>query len=159
MSNDTQLGRGPRKVLAAIEDWRAKFEGGSIRVRGIRQPQLEAGERLAVRIPGVGAGGSGQGLAQGFLWATDRRAFIHGNRPDDIRREWRWEDLDAVSVTQDWNGVRLSRGGNVDVVTSRTRARPTLRKLGTWLKVEGAFVVAQDRADEWLRELPDRLPH
>jgi hypothetical protein len=157
MSSDTQLDRGSRKVLAAIKDWRVKFEGGSVRVRGIRQPRLEPGERLAVRIPAVGAGGSGQGRTRGFLWVTDRRAFILGNRPDDIRREWRWEDLDAVRVTPDWNGVRLSRGGNVDVITSRTGGRPTPRRLGTWLKVEGGFALAQNRADEWLRELPDRL--
>lgn len=146
------------QVFEAITAWRQKFEAGELQLRGRRQPKLDPGERLAVRIFSVGAmerdlrqhpseweprPGSPafwkfwSGKSMGTAVATSQRLLIlnRQSRESDwcTVREWHWDDLYAVSVIPGWTGVALRPSADAvtgDVVASEWNrwSIPDLRK-------------------------------
>ncbi len=158
----TGLGRTERAALAALETWRTKFEIGALKPRMLWPPPLQDGERFGGWIAGIAATGSGYGPARGAVLFTDRRAFLstgHRRRPRDFKpaHEWRWADVDSVIVMPRRAGVRLSGGGNEDVLANTVVKHPSPRRGVQWLQVQGAFALAQGRSDLWLREVAERL--
>ncbi|MGO9752708.1 MAG: hypothetical protein ACLP8S_08915 [Solirubrobacteraceae bacterium] len=156
------LGRTERAALAALETWRTRFEIGALKPRMLWPPPLQDGERFGGWIAGVGVAGSGYSVARGAVFFTDRRAFLStGRRQRASRftpaREWPWAEVDSVVVSGRRTGVRLSCGGNDDVLTNALTNRPPPRRGVQWLQLEGAFALAQRRGEEWLREVAERL--
>ncbi len=156
------FGRTERAALAALDTWRTKFEIGMLKPRMLWPPPLQDGERFGGWIAGIAAAGSGSEPARGALFFTDRRAFLstgRRRRPGRFTpaREWRWAEVDGVIALPRRAGVRLSSGGNEDLLTNATASRPAPRRGVQWLQVEGAFALAHGRVDEWLGELAERL--
>ncbi len=172
-------------VMDELSDWRDRFESGKLRPLGIRQPKIEPGERFAVKIIRVGAheqdlsvpmadwqeqpGSGWRGWSHaplGALFATSERAFVVGNNPSHLQREWRWQDQVSVTLLPDPLGVAIRRdpaSSIGDVVASEwnkyviASAPDRLKLLVRWLKVEAAYMAHRGGLSEWFAGLEPRL--
>jgi hypothetical protein len=179
------LDRQTTKIMDELSDWRQRFETGKLRPLGIRQPKMAPGERFAVKITNVGAheqdlsvpmdgwedkpGSGWRGWTNaplGALFATSERAFVVGNSPTDVRREWRWSDQGSVLVLPVALGVvirRDSTGTVGDVVASEWNKYVVAstpdgsRLMVRWLKVEATFAAHRGGLGGWFEGLERRL--
>ncbi|HWF57645.1 MAG TPA: hypothetical protein VG520_04770 [Candidatus Dormibacteraeota bacterium] len=170
-----------------LSDWRGRFEAGRLKPIGLRQPKMEPGERFAVRITSVGTheqdlavpldqwsdqpGSGWRGWSHaplGALFATSERAFVVGNSPRDVRREWRWRDQASVALLPVALGVAIRRDPAAsagDVVASEwnqyvvASAPDKLKLMVRWLKVEAAYAAYRGGLDKWFAGLEARLAH
>lgn len=98
----------------------------------------------------------------GALYVTDERCFVAGNHPTDIRREWSWAGVAAVTTLPVPVGVAIrldASSPRSDVVGSEWNpyvldSRPTPTALVVnWLKVVAAFAAHQGSLETWFEQL------